>query len=408
MDLKQRSKPSTVKTGVAGSDSVHPEARVEPVTEPPVVRVHLPRTEVHFSESDELTSVIATEPPDRLTRRRPIVRPSLPEVDVNVQASPSPTDTTLPATTSYQSLTVASVGDTEWSEEKADIVRKFAAHWIYKTREKMFRVRRAMKIGKKWLTRTRSVHVPEPVDFAREQMSEEDKKFAKMWRDKTKERTRRKSAAKLWRRKHAVHMHDKAVAVSAGDAWAEKIGKHTMHSEEQRRQKEEEEAARKAEEEDNIRKAAIRDAVSKTGRKLGRVAIMGKGGSLKVPRRGSMRRGSSTDKPSKDGEPVRPKSRVEEPPRPDMITPTPDDPENGREAWAARIIAACKKGDWPTVDNLAQRLAPRSIDTALVTATHGWTPVMFATKENRVNIVERLLDIGYEVNAHAKVSSGRI
>lgn len=70
------------------------------------------------------------------------------------------------------------------------------------------------------------------------------------------------------------------------------------------------------------------------------------------------------------------------------------------------LIQLCRRGDWLAVDNLLRFVADDEFDLDAVAQGSGWSPVMFATKENRVNIVERLLDIGFDVNAQATVSTG--
>lgn len=68
------------------------------------------------------------------------------------------------------------------------------------------------------------------------------------------------------------------------------------------------------------------------------------------------------------------------------------------------LIQLCRRGDWLAVDNLLRFLNDEEFDLDAVAQGTGWTPVMFAVKENRVNIVERLLDVGFDVNAQATVS----
>ena len=75
------------------------------------------------------------------------------------------------------------------------------------------------------------------------------------------------------------------------------------------------------------------------------------------------------------------------------------------QTLTGRLIVACKRNDWITVETYLKHLRPGSIDVHLVTETGGWTPVHFAAKENRVLIVERLLDLGYNVNAKSRVST---
>lgn len=69
-----------------------------------------------------------------------------------------------------------------------------------------------------------------------------------------------------------------------------------------------------------------------------------------------------------------------------------------------RLIMLCRKGDWLAVDTLLRQVDPRDFDTSIVSEGNLWTPLMYAAKENRVNIIDKLLDIGYNVNQKAVVS----
>lgn len=67
------------------------------------------------------------------------------------------------------------------------------------------------------------------------------------------------------------------------------------------------------------------------------------------------------------------------------------------------LIQLCRRGDWLAIDNLLRFVNEDEFDLDEVAPTTGWSPVMFAAKENQVNIVDRLLDIGFDVNAQANV-----
>lgn len=75
----------------------------------------------------------------------------------------------------------------------------------------------------------------------------------------------------------------------------------------------------------------------------------------------------------------------------------------GPQEMAGRIILCCKRGDWLTVESLLQLVPTEGLDTRLVTEGVGWTPVHFAAKDNRVNMVDQLISFGYNVNAKGKV-----
>lgn len=84
-------------------------------------------------------------------------------------------------------------------------------------------------------------------------------------------------------------------------------------------------------------------------------------------------------------------------------------PEPGRRALldpreaAARIVAACRKNDWITVDTLLKTMYPGDIDTTIVTEANNYSPIHYAAKENRVNILMKLVEMGYNLNAKGKV-----
>jgi ankyrin repeat protein len=67
------------------------------------------------------------------------------------------------------------------------------------------------------------------------------------------------------------------------------------------------------------------------------------------------------------------------------------------------LIQLSRRGDWLAIDNLLRFVNEDEFDLDAVAQGTGWSPLMFAAKENRVNIVERLLDIGFDVNAQAAV-----
>lgn len=65
------------------------------------------------------------------------------------------------------------------------------------------------------------------------------------------------------------------------------------------------------------------------------------------------------------------------------------------------LIQLCRRGDWLGVDTLLRLTPYEDLNLEERAQGTGWSPVHFATKENRVNIVERLLEIGFDVNARA-------
>lgn len=68
---------------------------------------------------------------------------------------------------------------------------------------------------------------------------------------------------------------------------------------------------------------------------------------------------------------------------------------------SAKLIILCKKGDWLAVETFLKQVDKKSIDNTVVNEENNWTPLMYAARENRVAIVERLIQLGFNVNAKA-------
>jgi hypothetical protein len=80
--------------------------------------------------------------------------------------------------------------------------------------------------------------------------------------------------------------------------------------------------------------------------------------------------------------------------------------EEGKpQEMAGKIILACKRGDYVTVEALVKKSKIVGLDTRLVTEHLGWNPLHFAAKDNRVQVVDMLIDAGYHVNSKAKDGS---
>jgi len=77
----------------------------------------------------------------------------------------------------------------------------------------------------------------------------------------------------------------------------------------------------------------------------------------------------------------------------------------GPSDFSHKLIALCRKGDWVGVDTVIKYAIKHNVDPDLntVSESSGWTPIMFAVKDNRIQIVEQLIDLGYPVNTKAKV-----
>ena len=79
--------------------------------------------------------------------------------------------------------------------------------------------------------------------------------------------------------------------------------------------------------------------------------------------------------------------------------------EGDPQKMAGRIILACKRGDYMTVEALVKESKTKGLDTRLVTENLGWNPLHFAAKDNRVISVDLLIEAGYHVNSKAKDGS---
>jgi len=90
-----------------------------------------------------------------------------------------------------------------------------------------------------------------------------------------------------------------------------------------------------------------------------------------------------------------------------MTSPSPVNKNKGPADFSHKLIALCRKGDWVGVDTVIKYAIKHSVEPELnvVSENSGWSPVMFAVKDNRIQIVEQLLDLGYPVNTKAKVLS---
>lgn len=73
--------------------------------------------------------------------------------------------------------------------------------------------------------------------------------------------------------------------------------------------------------------------------------------------------------------------------------------------YGFKLVALCRKGDWVGVDTVIKFINKSNVeyDKDAASETTGWTPLMFAVRENRIQIVEQLIDLQFNVNARAKV-----
>lgn len=67
------------------------------------------------------------------------------------------------------------------------------------------------------------------------------------------------------------------------------------------------------------------------------------------------------------------------------------------------LLTLCKKGDWETCFNLLNHTDKSKFDTKITSSGTGWTPIMFAAKENRAKVCDKLIQHGFNVNAQANV-----
>ncbi|OTF69410.1 hypothetical protein BLA29_003703 [Euroglyphus maynei] len=78
--------------------------------------------------------------------------------------------------------------------------------------------------------------------------------------------------------------------------------------------------------------------------------------------------------------------------------------------YGHKLVALCRKGDWVGVDTIIKYLNKYNVefDKMAVSETTGWSPLMFAVRDNRIQISEQLIDLGIPINTKAKVSETRI
>lgn len=66
-----------------------------------------------------------------------------------------------------------------------------------------------------------------------------------------------------------------------------------------------------------------------------------------------------------------------------------------------QLLNSARHSDWSLVDEIVNFARVYGINTDVVTDTNRWTPVMYAARDNRAMIVEKLIDLGFDVNAQA-------
>lgn len=68
---------------------------------------------------------------------------------------------------------------------------------------------------------------------------------------------------------------------------------------------------------------------------------------------------------------------------------------------AKQLLNSARHSDWALVDEILNFARVYGIYTDIVTDTNRWTPTMYAARDNRAIIVEKLIELGFDVNAQA-------
>ena len=67
--------------------------------------------------------------------------------------------------------------------------------------------------------------------------------------------------------------------------------------------------------------------------------------------------------------------------------------------------ATCSVGFMSVVQLSEDSFSVSKDDTFVCLQENGWTPLMYAVKDNRVPLADRMIELGCDVNARNKVSS---
>jgi hypothetical protein len=420
--------------------------------------VDIPKKEIVFQNvdfSDELQGVIATQPYQTAadgsgnnnnnnnagnSRRN---SPPMPDVDVSSDVqSVREEDVTITSTSMVtEDAPAAAAADSESgrvivSEREREL--KFGASAVQKWKEKRDQhkaelIEKGSKLGKKWLTKT---------EEGREETREIVAKASKaghVWKEKfmeTKEEEEKQKQVGLKLLEKARQKKEAAASGAAGEAKpsstspTEADGKKASPTGSPSKSDEESAAAAAS-------NTKLKKAMTKVQPKVSIMKRKGAPPILSLP--GESIPGSKSPSPPKS--PASPAKKVmpaaasasenkrllttplvsaspsPEPPDPgpggDGVRDEKKKPEEpaktfrpgGPQEMAGRIILSCKRGDWLTVESLLKLVPTEGLDTRLVTEGVGWTPLHFAAKDNRVHIVNDLINFGYNVNAKGKVSS---
>lgn len=66
-----------------------------------------------------------------------------------------------------------------------------------------------------------------------------------------------------------------------------------------------------------------------------------------------------------------------------------------------QLLNSARHSDWSLVDEILNFARVYGINTDVVTDTNRWTPAMYAARDNRALVVEKLIDLGFDINAQA-------
>ncbi|XP_070196145.1 serine/threonine-protein phosphatase 6 regulatory ankyrin repeat subunit B-like [Littorina saxatilis] len=78
------------------------------------------------------------------------------------------------------------------------------------------------------------------------------------------------------------------------------------------------------------------------------------------------------------------------------------EPRRPTQNPSSNLLALCERGEWLVFEQRLRALEKGSLSISVADPEHGVTPLMIAVKENRTLIIEKLLELGANVNEQAK------
>lgn len=75
--------------------------------------------------------------------------------------------------------------------------------------------------------------------------------------------------------------------------------------------------------------------------------------------------------------------------------------QQDKQELAKQLLNSARHSNWSLVDEILNFARVYGINTDIVTETNRWTPTMYAARDNRAMIVEKLIDLGFDINAQA-------